>query len=164
MLTGRQNSETLRSFWSTGRRDLLSALRIQRVITVPAPFGMLDPHIRVASTDELLAAFDCVADDPVWGRILAIRFAQAADPDMRTDELVGRFGWFPADVGRVECRPLGVLTTEFLRRRFGDHEPTWQMFASIADPSTPLAEAADLAVHAEPPPSISDLSLTEEVT
>ena len=144
--------------------DLMSALRIQRAV-VPASYSMMDPHIRGASTDELLAALASVADSPVWNRILAVRFAVAGDSDAVTDELVGRFGWFPDDIWRTECRPLGVLVTEFLRRRFGDHVPTWKMFASIADLSTPLVEAAALAVHAEPPPPFSPgLLPAEEVT
>ena len=139
--------------------DLVSAVRIllsergtsEGVLSVPD--GVLDRHIRVASTDELLAALGCVADDPVWGRRVVCRIAETADRDMCTDEVVGRFGWFLDEVGHVDSLPLSVLTTEFLHRRFGDHVPTWQMFASIADPSTPLAEAAALAVHAEPPPN-----------
>ena len=131
--------------------DLMSALRVQRAVTVA--YRALDPHICEASTEELIAAFDSVADSPEWSRLLAIRFAAAADPNAVTDELVGRFGWFPGAVYSADYRPLGVLVTEFLRRRFGDHVPTWMMFAAVADSSTPLAEAADLAVHTEPPPN-----------
>ena len=120
--------------------DLMSAVRIllsergtsEGVRSVPD--GVLDCHIRVASTDELLAALDCVADDPVWGRRVACRIAETADGGMCTDEVVGRFGWSSDEVGHVDSFPLSVLTIEFLHRRLGGHAPTWQVFASIADP------------------------------
>ena len=131
--------------------DLMSALRVQLANTVA--WRALDPHIREASTEELIAAFDSVADRPEWNRLLAIRFAAAASPGAVTDELIGRFGWFATAVyNNVDNHPLGVLVTGFLRRRFGDHVPTWRVFAAVADSSTPLAEAAALAVHTEPPP------------
>ena len=135
--------------------DLMSAVRVQLANTVA--WRVLDPHIREASTDELIAAFDSVADCPERNRLLAVRFAAAAAPGAVTDELVGRFGWFSDAVyNNVDNHPLGVLITGFLRRRFGDHVPTWLVFANIADPSTPLAEAAALAVHTEPPPTPPD--------
>ena len=132
--------------------DLVSAVRML-LSEGGMSEGVLDRHIRVASTDELIVALGCVADDPVWGRTVACRIAATADRDAVTDEVVGRFGWFLGVAGHVDSLPLSVLTVEFLHRRFGGHVPTWQMFARVADPSTLLVEAAALAVHAEPPPN-----------
>ena len=134
--------------------DLASALRIQRAMNELLVFMPgLPGHVRAASTDELVAALDSVADDPAWALRLAEAIAAAGVDD---DEVVGRFGWFPDHAATApkpdRCR-VGALTVDFLYRRFGAHYPTWQVFGSIADPSTSLAEAADLAVHAEPPPN-----------
>ena len=134
--------------------DLASAVRVQRAMIgtfVCMRTPGLPGHVRAASTDELMAALDSASDDPAW----ALRLAEAIAADgVDNDEVVGRFGWFP-DHAATAPKPdrVGALTVDFLYRRFGAHYPTWQVFGSIADPSTSLAEAADLAVHAEPPPN-----------
>ena len=132
--------------------DLASAVRVHRAMNELLVFMPgLSEHVRTASTDELVAALDSVADSPAWGLRLAEAIAAAGIDD---DEVVGRFGWFPDHVATANPRHrVGALTAEYLQRRFGAHRPTWQVFGSIADPSTSLAEAADLAVHAEPPPN-----------
>ena len=134
--------------------DLASGLRIQRAMKeLSVCMPGLPGHVSAASTGELVAALDSVADDPAW----ALRLAEAIAADgVDDDDVVGRFGWFPEHVAAApktgRCR-VGELTVEYLYRRFGAHYPTWRMFGSIADPSTSLAEAADLAVHAEPSPN-----------
>ena len=135
--------------------DLASGLRIQRAMNELLVFMPgLPGHVSAASTDELVAALDSVADDPAWALRLAEAIAAAGVDD---DEVVGRFGWFP-DHAATAPKPdrVGALTVDFLYRRFGAHYPTWQVFGSIADSSTSLAEAADLAVHAEPPPHLPE--------
>ena len=136
--------------------DLVSAVRVHRAAAAHPSVRTLDSHIREASTGTLLEALDSVADSSEWTRTLTFRFAAVAAGDAVTDDVVGRFGWFPDHMAgtTVAGRRLGVLTADYLHRRFGDHVPAWRVFANIADPSTPLAEAAALAVHAEPPPDI----------
>ena len=130
--------------------DLMSALRVNRAMHDQPPYTFsLAEHVRAASADELMDALGSVADSPDWGLCLAQEIA-AEDVD---DDVVGRFGWFPDHVAAAPARSrVGVLTVGYLHRRFGVHTPTWRVFGSIADPSTSLADAADLAVHAEPPP------------
>ena len=132
--------------------NLASALRVWHALN-EWMYRALDSHISEASTDELLAALDSVVDDPEWGVLLAEAIGDNAADAAVTDEVVGRFGWFPDHVtaAGTDSR-VGALTAEYLHRRFGAHYPTWKVFGSIADPSTSLAEAAALAVHAEPPP------------
>ena len=135
--------------------DLLVALRLHRAMHVLPPYMPgLSKHVAAASTDELLEALSAVADNPEWGWSLAETFADAAADGAVTDEVVGRFGWFPDHVAAAgtRCR-VGALTVDYLYRRFGAHRPAWQVFGSVADPSTPLADAADLAVRTEPPPN-----------
>ena len=137
--------------------DLASALRVQRAMNELSVFMPgLPRHVSAASTDELVAALGSVADDPAWGLRLAETIAADGVVD---DEVVGRFGWFPDHVATEpkadRCR-VGALTVDFLYRRFGAHYPTWQVFAAVADSSTSLAEAAALAVHAEPPPNLPE--------
>ena len=142
------NTERLLHAWSP---DLLVALRLLRMKQVPYPPPYpprLSELVAAASTDELLDALGSVADDPAWGLRLAQEIAAAGVDD---DEVVGRFGWFPDHVAATgtRCR-VGALTVDYLYRRFGAHRPAWQVFGSVADPSTSLADAAALAVHAEP--------------
>ena len=139
---------------------LPSALRRYRAVAAPLPFRLLEQHICAASADALAEALSMVDDDPEWVLRLARAFAEHADPDTVTDDVVGRFGWFGGLLtGRDEAsRLLCVWTVDFLFRRFGDHVPAWRVFANIADPSTPLAEAAALAVRTEPPPDAGTVS------
>ena len=135
--------------------DLASALRVYRAMHDQPPYTLsLAKHVAAASTGELLEAVNSVADSPEWGWSLAETFATNAADGAVTDDVVGRFGWFPDHVAAAgtRCRS-GALTVDYLYRRFGAHPPTWRMFGSIADPSTPLADAAALAIHAEPPPT-----------
>ena len=149
--------------------DLVSVVRVEQAVLrvehamypQTAMTGLLgdvadlSEHVRTASTDELVAALDSVSDDPAWGLRLAQAIADDAAVDAVTDEVVGRFGWFHDHVAASGTNSrVGALTVDFLYRRFGAHYPTWRMFGSIADSSTSLAEAADLAVHAEPSPNL----------
>ena len=138
--------------------DLVSALRVYRAVYDQPPYTLsLAKHVAAASTGELLEAVNGVADCPEWGWSLIETIATTAADGAVTDEVVGQLGWFPDFVAGAFQRGAhsrsAVLTAEYLYRRFGAHRPTWQVFASIADPTTSLADAADLAIHAEPPPA-----------
>ena len=133
--------------------DLASALRVWHALNDQPPYAHgLSKHVAAASTDELLQALSTAADCPEWGWLLAETIAEVAGTAV-TDEVVGRFGWFPDHVtaAGTDSR-VGALTVDYLHRRFGAHYPTWKVFAAVAGPSTPIADAAALAVHAEPPP------------
>ena len=146
-------TERLLHAWS---QDLIVGLRLLRIMQrVPCP-SRLSEHVAAASTAELIEALGSVADDPEWGLRLAEEIAEHAGAvdGVVPDEVVGRFGWFPDHVSVDPGSRLGALTVEFLYRRFGAHAPTWRVFGSIADPSTPIVEAAALAVSTEPPPGL----------
>ena len=134
--------------------DLMSALRVNRAVHDQPPYArFLSKHVAAASTDELLQALSTAADCPEWGWRLAETIAEVAGTAV-TDEVVGRFGWFPDHAAAQRSRSRSaVLVVDYLYRRFGAHTPTWRVFASIAGPSTPIADAAELAIHAEPPPA-----------
>ena len=148
------DTEQLLRDWAQG---LVPALRVLRAANQAPPYILgLSKHVAAASTAELVEALNVVADSPDWGFCLAEEIVEhsAADVDsVLPDEVVGRFGWFSQRMLLVGNRNrLGALTVDFLHRRFGDHIPTWRVFGSIADESTPIVEAAALAVSTEPPP------------
>ena len=144
--------------------DLLSVVRIYRATNADisrlsakanAPPRVYRPrptplatHVDAAATDELIEALDSVRDSPEWSACLARESCRA---DL-SEEVIGRFGWFGDDY--ADWPLLGMLTTDFLTRRFGDHVPTWQAFTSIAGPTTAIVDAAEIAAHVVPPSAL----------
>ena len=128
----------------------------------PFPLKLLDPPPAAADVADALtfAADHLPAKEWLQEWLLTEAPAEAltddAVPQLLCDTRVEQYllpGCPHSGISTPEQRARADRVVRFLRSRLGAHLDAWRVFAALADSSTTLGFAAELAASLEPPPS-----------